>query len=368
MNKNDIKPLAFYLPQFHPIDENDKWWGKGFTEWTNVTKSKPKFNGHYQPHLPSHLGFYDLRLHETMVEQAEMAKRYGIHGFLFYHYWFNGKRILNRPVDQWIEKKTPDFPFCLCWANENWTRRWDGLDEEVLLFQNYSNEDDLEHIKFLIPIFSDKRYIKINGKPLIFIYRTELLKNPEKTAEIWRRECKKAGFPDVFLVRLESHSRGLTPANIGFDAAGEFAPDWKQRGEHLYSNWFNYQLKKLGIISKEKLENRIYSYETLVENMLSKEKPDYKLFRGVCPSWDNSARRKTDATIFLNSSPELYGKWLQKIIKQTIEIHSVEEQFILINAWNEWAEGCHLEPDQKYGLKYLEETKKALEETGFNIS
>src|ERR1700682_5554230 len=182
------KLISMYLPQFHPIPENDEWWGTGFTEWANVTKARPKYRKHYQPHLPSDLGFYDLRLSETREAQAELAKRYGIHGFCYYHYWFNGKRLLERPFTEVLASGNPDFPFCLCWANENWTRRWDGREQETLLRQRYSPEDDRAHIRALLPAFEDARYIRVEGKPFFVVYRTGHMPDPRRTAEIWREE------------------------------------------------------------------------------------------------------------------------------------------------------------------------------------
>jgi len=190
-----IRAIALYLPQFHPVPENDEWWGRGFTEWRNVAKAKALFPGHYQPHLPADLGFYDLRLPEVREAQAELASQHGIHGFCYYHYWFNGRRILERPFNEVLESGKPDFPFCLCWANENWTRVWDGGERNVLLEQHYSFEDDLAHIRSLIPAFKDPRYIRINGKPLFLVYRTELLPDPAKTAALWQKEAIKAGLP-----------------------------------------------------------------------------------------------------------------------------------------------------------------------------
>src|SRR6266478_229140 len=188
-----IRPIAFYLPQYHTIPENDIWWGKGFTEWTNVVKARPQFKGHYQPHLPGELGFYDLRLEEVRQRQAALAREYGLYGFCYYHYWFNGRRILERPFKEVLASGKPDFPFCLCWANENWTRVWDGGGQDVLLQQHYSAEDDRQHIRWLANAFRDPRYIRIGGRPLFLVYRTELLPDPARTAAIWRNEVAKAG-------------------------------------------------------------------------------------------------------------------------------------------------------------------------------
>ena len=223
---NGVRLIAFYLPQYHPIPENDEWWGKGFTEWRNVVRAKPLFKGHYQPHLPADLGFYDLRVPETREAQAELAQTHGITGFCYYHYWFNGRRVLNRPFDEVLRTGSPRLPFCLCWANENWTRRWDGANSDVLLQRRYSAEDDQAHIEHLIAAFSDDRYIKINGRPLFLVYRTISLPRPAQTAEIWRKACRAAGFPDLYLMRVESDRKDIEPATIGFDGAVEFAPHW----------------------------------------------------------------------------------------------------------------------------------------------
>ena len=223
----ELRAIALHLPQFHPIPENDEWWGKGFTEWTNVVTAKPRFRGHYQPHLPADLGFYDLRLPEVRKAQAELAASYGIHGFCYYHYWFNGRQVLERPVNEIWKSGEPEFPFCLCWANENWTRQWDGLKSDILLEQKYSSADDLAHIRSLIPIFQDRRYIRILDCPLFLVYRANQLPEPEKTADIWRREAERAGLKGLYLVRVESFADEFgDPRNIGFDSSLEFQPRW----------------------------------------------------------------------------------------------------------------------------------------------
>lgn len=355
-----IRAIALYLPQFHPIPENDEWWGRGFTEWRNVAKAKPLFPGHYQPHLPADLGFYDLRLPEVREAQAELARQHGIHGFCYYHYWFNGRRILERPFNEVLESGKPDFPFCLCWANENWTRVWDGGERNVLLEQHYSFEDDLAHIRSLIPAFKDPRYIRINDKPLFLVYRTELLPDPTKAAALWQEEARKAGLPGLYLARVENFAKGVDPNSIGFDAAVEFAPDASRAGEILFRGRIATLLGKLNLLPAVFRDNRVYSYPATVKGMLSKPEPTYRWFRCVSPMWDNSARRSVNANIYIGSTPSIYKQWLSKIIGRTRQRYEGDEQIVFINAWNEWAEGCHLEPDQKWGRAYLEATRDAL--------
>lgn len=356
----DVRSIAFYLPQFHPVPENDEWWGQGFTEWRNVTTARPLFPDHYQPHLPADLGFYDLRLEEARIAQAELARQYGIHGFCYYHYWFNGRRILERPFNEVLQSGKPDFPFCLCWANENWTRVWDGGDRDILLEQRYSLQDDLNHIRSLIPAFRDSRYIKIHGKPLFLVYRSELLPDPAKTAALWKHEAQQAGFPGLYLVRVENFERGIDPTVVGFDAAVEFAPDTSRSGAPLFQSAIATLLGKLSLLPRGVRANRVYSYRAMVHSMLSKPEPTYTWFRCVSPTWDNSARRRTNANIFVGSSPSIYQDWLERIAKRTRERYPEDERLVFINAWNEWAEGCHLEPDQRWGRAYLEATKAAL--------
>ncbi|WP_131538476.1 glycosyltransferase WbsX family protein [Pedobacter nototheniae] len=362
---DDVKAIAIYLPQFHPFKENDEWWGKGFTEWTNVTKSAPKFKHHYQPHLPTDLGFYDLRLLETMIAQAQLAKSYGIHGFCFYHYWFNGKLLMERPIEQMLNSKNPNFPFCLCWANENWTRRWDGLEKNVLIKQDYNLKDDYEHIKYLIPFFKDERYIKIDGKPVFLVYRSELHPQINEAVSIWREEVKKAGFEDIYLIRVENFLKDLDPKMHDFDASMEFAPDFamdvkKYSKKKPISHFFRKLMHKTALKKSAFLSNNVYDYKDMADIMSIKSPKKYKYFRSVFPSWDNSARRKNNATIFVNSSPEKFQNWVEKTVAYTKENFEGDERIIFINAWNEWAEGCHLEPDQKYGHSYLQALKNGL--------
>lgn len=356
----NVRAIAFYLPQFHPVPENDEWWGRGFTEWRNVTKAKPLFPGHYQPHLPADLGFYDLRLPEVREAQAELAREYGIHGFCYYHYWFNGRRILERPFNEVVESGKPDFPFCLCWANENWTRVWDGGEKDVLLGQNYSHEDDRAHIQALLPAFSDERYIRVNGKPLFLVYRTGLLPDPKRTAEIWREEARKAGFNDLYLVRVESHGDTTDPIAIGFDAAVEFAPFNGLTMNPEGKTSTGRMLAKIPFLKPAFVQQSIYDYQRVAMSMWQRPDPTYKLFHGVTPGWDNTARRKVSATILANPSPSVYKKWLSIIFARTLGKFQGDERLVFINAWNEWAEGNHLEPCAKWGHAYLEATRVAL--------
>lgn len=353
------KLLAFYLPAFHPIKENDKWWGTGFTEWRNVTKAEPLFPGHYQPHIPRDLGFYDLRLHDTMVKQTDLARTFGIDGFCFYHYWFAGRRLLERPVQQYLDAGTPDFPFCLCWANENWTRRWDGEDQEVLVAQTYSEDDDRAHIGYLLNYFKDKRYIKIDGKPLLLVYKSSALPDRRRTARIWQEEVKKAGFDGVYLVHVESVD-SCNPRDIGFDAAAEFAPDWSNKGQRLKKNSIRVPDTELRSARRISEDHYVHSYKELMSNMMNKPAPNYTWFRCVAPSWDNSPRRQHGAHVFLGSTPSRYQKWLRAAIEDTRERLRGDEQIVFINAWNEWSEGAHLEPDLKFGRDYLKATLDAV--------
>lgn len=357
------RALAFYLPQFHPIPENDEWWGKGFTEWRNVSKARPRFPGHYQPHLPADLGFYDLRLPETQADQAALAARYGVQGFCYYHYWFNGRRLLERPVNQILASGKPDFPFCLCWANENWSRTWDGHDRLMLMEQHYSLADDEQHLRSLLPFFKDPRYIKVRGRPFFLVYRASNLPDPAATIALWRKLAEEAGLPGLYLVNVESFSseHGLAQ-RYNFDAAVEFAPDWGQLPPalpllgHTLSQRV---LRKIGRGDPAKTNALVFDYEALTQAMLAKPQPDYVRFPGVTPSWDNSARKKGGARIFHGSTPALYEKWLRAAI-DGFKAPSPEEDFVFINAWNEWAEGNHLEPCARHGHGYLEATRRAL--------
>lgn len=342
------KLIAFHLPQFHPIPENDAWWGKGFTEWTNVTRATPRFPGHHQPQLPTDLGFYDLRLPEARAAQAELAHEYGIHGFCYYHYWFNGKLLLERPVEEILASGEPDFPFCLCWANENWTRRWDGAEQEVLIAQHYNDDNDRAHIQYLIPFFRDPRYIRVDGKPLMLIYRARHLPDPGRSLAIWRNEARKAGIGELFICRVENFfNERDDPHTLGFDASVDFQPDWKAIDDEHPS----------AVLPDEHF---VIDYSNMVEAQLARPEVPHLRFPGVTPSWDNSARRKKNAFIIADSTPEAYEHWLAENLRLVAD-RPQSQQLVFINAWNEWAEGNHLEPDQKFGRAWLEATRRALD-------
>jgi lipopolysaccharide biosynthesis protein len=348
-DKNEnVKLIAFYLTQFHPIPENDLWWGKGFTEWTNTTKAVPMFAGHYQPHLPADFGFYDLRVRETRRDQIKLAKSYGIDGFCYYYYWFSGKRLLEKPLDDMLADPESDMPFCLCWANENWTRRWDAAEHEILIAQQYRPEDDVEFIKSLIPFFKDPRYIRVGGAPLLVVYRPQHLPDSRKSVETWRAYCSKVGIPEIHVACALTHSNWDHLA-YGFDSGVEFPPH-NMKAPNL--------AHQLGFYAP--FEGYCPEYKDIAEMYLQRQYgPGYSGFRSVFPSWDNTARRSTIGTVILNGTPENYEYWLSEAIRKTHEDFPDEERLVFINAWNEWAEGCHLEPDRRYGHRFLEATIRA---------
>ena len=350
--------LAFYLPQFHPIAENDAWWGKGFTEWTNVTRAQPRFRGHYQPHLPADLGFYDLRLPEVRQMQATLAADHGIYGFLYYHYWFSGTRLLERPFREVLASGEPDFPFALCWANESWSRAWDGQQRQILMQQSYDHEDDRRHIRSLLPAFEDRRYIRIDGRPIFAVYRASQMPNVRETTAIWREEARRHGAGDLYLLRVDQAGETADPIALGFDAAVDFQPDWLALGWPEHRTHLRRFANRFGISNAVYENNYVYRYEDLVAKMESKPSPPYKRFPCVTPSWDNSARRRQGAYIYHGSTPELYERWLRHVLTH-FSPPTPEENLVFVNAWNEWAEGNHLEPDQRWGMAYLAATKRA---------
>ena len=353
-----IRAIAFHLPQFHPIPENDEWWGKGFTEWTNVVKARPLFPGHHQPHFPADLGFYDLRLPEVRAAQAELAASYGISGFCYYHYWFNGQRLLGRPLDEILGSGEPDFPFCLCWANESWTRGWLGQEREVLISQTYNPDDELMHARWLAKAFADSRYLRKDGRAIFLVYRPDNLPEPRRLTETLRAACNKNGDKDPYLIGVDAHHAGRDFRNDGFDATLAFEP---QLGAlpgafddafSLRKLWRNL---RLGVMSGKL---KVYDYTEARQRMLSLVRP-FPTIPCVFVGWDNTPRRGPNGLIVVNSSPQAFGSALEAEIAK-LRTSADGDPILFINAWNEWAEGNHLEPCRRWGLKHLEVIRKAL--------
>lgn len=335
--------IAFYLTQFHPTPENDRWWGKGFTEWTNVTKASPLFKNHYQPHLPSDFGFYDLRVRETRRDQIMLAKKYGVDGFCYHYYWFSGKRILNLPLDDMFADPESDMPFCLCWANENWTRRWDAADHEVLITQQYLPEDDLNFIKSLVPFFNDPRYIKLDGRPFLIVYRPQHLPDARKSVNIWREHCRLIGLGEIHVCAALTHGNE-DYSQFGFDSGVEFPP---HNLKHSNVN------EAIGFF--EPFKGNVMQYATIAQSFLNRTYSSTRVFKTVFPSWDNTARTGNRSLVVLNGTPDNYEYWLSATI-DLAQKSNTSDRLVFINAWNEWAEGCHLEPDRQFGHGFLQAT------------
>jgi len=349
-----VRAIAFYLPQYHPIPENDEWWGKGFTEWTNVTKAKPLFKGHYQPHLPADLGFYDLRLPEARQAQANLAQEYGIHGFCYYHYWFgNGKRILERPFNEVIESGQPNFPFCLAWANQTWSGIWHGLTDKILVEQTYPGKEDYKaHFYSLIKAFTDPRYIKIDDKPVFLIFRPQELPNALEFMDYWRELSLKVGLKGIYFIAIRDPYLWSGELN-GFDGVTSLPPF--DVLSQISPSVFDRILRK---ILRKFLQDypSTYKYSEFVQYA-----KDYRIskdgfFPCICPNWDNTPRSGINGRVLQNSTPELFRIHLRDAI-ESISQRSEKERFIFIKSWNEWAEGNYLEPDQKFGTSYLDVLK-----------
>jgi len=351
--------ISFYLPQFHPIPQNDEWWEKGFTEWTNVAKARPLFRGHQQPFLPSELGFYDLRVSETREEQANLAKEYGIEAFCYWHYWFgNGRRILERPFEEVVSSGKPDFPFCLCWANETWSGRWHGAEDRILMEQVYPGAKDYEaHFYHLLPAFKDPRYLTVDGKPLFLVYQPQQIPDPELFVTTWKRLAEKEGFPGIYLVSMSG-----TPI-APFDGATECSPsnivNYAVKA-HLWQRGFRRLFQRTFAVARGRLFHKpaVYDYRDTVRAYPESILPDH-LFPVVAPDWDNTPRCGIRGYLFKNGSPSEYKKLLSKAIKRVAQ-RPQQRQLVFIKAWNEWAEGNVLEPSRRWGRQYLEATRAAL--------
>ena len=348
-----VKVLAYYLPQFHPTPENDRWHGEGFTEWHKVRAANPLFLGHYQQHVPHpDMGYYHLESPEQLEKQAELMRRSGMHGMVFYHYWFGGKLILEKPARMLLENAHIAMPFCFCWANENWTRRWDGNEKEILLEQAYSREDARDFIRYLIPFFKDPRYIRVDDRPMLFVYRPSSLEYCKDYLDIWREECRAAGVPDPYVVATLTRG-AVSPKDHGMDAAVErVLHDWTGgvvpdiRGElHPY----------------EPLNGSVLSYDAVADHYMNKKiETDYPLFRSLVPAWDNTARYGSEAYALHGFTTEKMQEWMECLVRHSEENLPEDRRFLVVNAWNEWAECAHLEPDTRFGYGYLNSIGRAL--------
>ncbi|MFG1417584.1 glycoside hydrolase family 99-like domain-containing protein [Xanthobacter sp. V0B-10] len=343
-----VDVVAYYLPQFHPFPENDTWWGKGFSEWTNVTTAKPLFDGHYQPHLPADLGFYDLRLDQVQRDQVALAKRYGIRGFCYYYYWFSGQTLMTLPIDRHVDLDL-DLDFCLCWANESWSRRWDGSEADVLMAQRHTFDSDIGFIRSCIRYFRSDRYIKIDGAPLIQVYRISLMERPRETLDRWREIAREEGFPDLHICMVESFDL-KDPYEYGCDSSCEFPP------HGVVGEKINDRIEALD----PRYSGTIYDYAEIVRREIARPTPSHPRFRTAMPSWDNTARKGTAGNVFAGATPALFETWMRHLVADACKQLPEDRRFVFVNAWNEWAEGTHLEPDREHGHANLRAVRNAL--------
>ena len=349
MGNASARLIAYYLPQFHPTPENDEWWGKGFTEWTNTAKAKPMFRGHYQPHVPADLGFYDLRVPETRVAQADLAREYGVEAFCYYHYWFAGRRILERPFSEVLASGEPDFPFCLCWANQTWTGVWHGEPKRVLIEQTYPGEQDHRtHFEYLLQAFRDPRYVRVEGKPLFVFYRPLEIPAMKAVSELWRKMAVEAGLPGLYLVGVRGAPIGRT-ADLGLDASTTTAlpqiRPWVSKRTPV--KWFlRHYHEKAG-------KPTIYDYESVLDQLLPPPAPDEQDHPCLFPNWDNTPRSGRNGLVLHGSTPDLFRIHARRGL-ELVRDKDPEHALIFVKSWNEWAEGNHIEPDLRFGHRYLE--------------
>jgi len=370
--KNKIKFLAYYLPQFHPIPENDLWWGKGFTEWTNVAKAKPLFKGHYQPILPADLGFYDLRVQEIQEQQAALATEYGIDGFIYYQYWFgNGKMLLEKPAEAMLKNKNIDLPFCFCWANETWKGVWHGLDNPTILMEQiYGGEEDYRaYFNYLLPFFQDNRYIKSDNKPMFHIYKLEEIPDLSLFINTFNQLALINGFDGIYFISTGNvNSSNVTENNniygvVGLDSFNAIRYQQKTffNRKSVLGRLENLFLSKIGHTNEVEKRKKplVLDYAKGVLN-LNTDFPHQKYIPCVFPNWDNSARNGNKSLIFKNATPSAWKIHLANTVSK-LELNKVNPPYIIIKSWNEWAEGNHLEPDIKFGLQWLESVKEVKE-------
>lgn len=375
--------IAFYLPQFHPIPENDKWWGAGFTEWNNVVKAKPLFKGHYQPRLPADLGFYDLRLPEIRQQQAELAHEAGVEGFCYYHYWFgNGKELLQRPFEEVLKSGEPRLPFCLCWANHDWTNKtWQkGMSiksDSMIMKMNYDFEDHKRHFFHLLPAFKDNRYIKVDGMPLFCIWAPKDFPRITEFIGLWRKLAEENGLPGIHFVGYTSNASGrsMTGKKLSLWANDEAAEHYNEilkmgfdavvsmglyRGQALG----NGKMKMLAYFLSNKLSvPKLYKadYEKVMNYYYVEEDGWENVYPTLMPQWDRTPRAGTNTYPLVNSTPEKFQKSIETVLN-IIENKQSEHKILFLKSWNEWGEGNYVEPDQKFGHGYLKAIRNAIDD------
>ena len=349
MGSSAARLIAYYLPQFHPIPENDEWWGKGFTEWTNTAKATPMFRGHYQPHIPADLGFYDLRLPESRAAQADMAREYGVEGFCYYHYWFAGRRVLERPFNEVLASGQPDFPFCLCWANQTWSGIWHGAPNRILIEQTYPGENDYRtHFEFLLNAFRDPRYITVDGKPLFLLYRPLEIPDLPQVVKLWRKLATDAGLRGLHLVGVRGGPVWKSP-DLGLDAG---TTAWLPRTRPWVSKrtpikWFmRHYYEKTG-------KPTVYAYKDVIEELTPREKSEDEDYPTLFPNWDNTPRSGSNGLVLHGATPELFRIHAQRALA-IVRDKNPEHALVFLKSWNEWAEGNHVEPDLRFGHQYLQ--------------
>lgn len=358
-----MRTIAFYLPQFHEIPENNNWWGEGFTEWTNVRKAKKMFPFHYQPHVPAHDEYYNLLDDNVIERQMKLARKYGIDGFCFYHYWFAGHKLLEKPIERVLNNAGAFLPFCLAWANEPWTRTWHGAkgDKEVLIGQKYGGETEWkEHFNYLLPFFKDKRYIKEEGKPIFLIYKAGYMGNAGRMFEVWNEMAKMNGFEGMYFIKMQTGSdRDLK--NKFLQKTVDFEPGRAKRERSGGRLWFIEKREQfLNLLREDFLFNgflcEYMSYDSINRAMLDRthKKGEY---RGIFVNYDDTPRRGRKGLIIVGSTPKKFSRYLVEGLQKSIEEGN---DLFFINAWNEWGEGNHLEPDKRYGYAYLHAVRKAV--------
>ena len=367
-----MKILAYYLPQYHEIPENNEWWGNGFTEWTNMKKAHSLFEGHYQPRIPLNNNYYDLNDIATIKWQVQLAKKYGIYGFCYYHYWFNGKLLLEKPMELLLEHKEIDIPFCICWANENWTNGWADEKNQILMVHDFDDREDWKkHFYYLLPFLKDSRYIKEDGKPLLVIYYPNIITSLNKMLKSWDELAKEEGFQGIkFIYQHHFFHFNKNLDKSLFDYGIEFQPQYAQVTMAPYSDFWKTQIatkvssllhKYFGLyISRKRKEVTKYDYDAIWEKILKTDPDNERMLPGAFVDWDNTPRKNKRGSVFIGANPKKFGCYFKRLIIRARDIYKKDTMFLF--AWNEWGEGGYLEPDEKYGYEYLEEIKAVLEE------